>query len=420
MAKAMTELVAAEAGKTACRLLAGLGALLALGCADDPGAEPTEAERAEVTECGGREFYIFSRINRKLTHYPELSDYVGLTNVETCEQARTFMKRKQEFVLANPDYFFAEAEVGIGDDLDEARPAEEDGPGGMTDKIRQGEPTAEPATVGLLIREEEDPDNPTHCSGFFVDKTHIITAAHCVPPIETADGKDFVDRTLETAVFVTRTDDPFFFPETSLFNFELDGKTPIFKKILWQPHGSYSGEGDFDDDIAVGTIVDGFAIGLLPDPDPDDASGTAMRFWLGSVRIGETGLAFVGYGPNSSDGTGGEDQRTGFTTVTATTSFQIAGRPFSGFPTTSCKGDSGGPILNVMPNLRPVAYGVTVGISVEEETQSCADLDGTHFWLRLRPKRSFIEQKIGRQCTPFKAFVDGFFQVYVRCFDPLE
>lgn len=78
-----------------------------------------------------------------------------------------------------------------------------------------------------------------------------------------------------------------------------------------------------------------------------------MRIWLGSVQITTPYLQCVGYGPNRRDGTGDEIQRIGQITVTASTSFQIAGRPFPGFPTTSCKGDSGGPITNVNSSFSP-------------------------------------------------------------------
>jgi V8-like Glu-specific endopeptidase len=185
--------------------LLGVSAALVLSsCASGAGkSEPTAAETSEVISADGILFcpvegttpdpwFSVTAMNNKLRNYPEFARASGLTEVKSCADAWAFSKKYGEYQVASPyfdldepfedpNYPEPEAPSLTEEDI---RAAEGTGP-----KIRNGSGDQLSPVVRLYINKNDNKGELYHyCTGTFIARNWIITAAHCM---QAKPGYDF-------------------------------------------------------------------------------------------------------------------------------------------------------------------------------------------------------------------------------------
>ena len=142
------------------------------------------------------EYYILSSINRKLDYYPEFAKAIGTTSVSTCEEARAFVVAYNGYFAAHP-YFDKDLPSDPRVLVPPTTLAPETAPGVTTvPKIFNGLPTgpttssrfpvveisyqlpAGQQSTGGSLCDSSEPCTE-RCSGTFISKNFILTAAHC-------------------------------------------------------------------------------------------------------------------------------------------------------------------------------------------------------------------------------------------------
>lgn len=380
------------------RIAAGLFSLLLVACGDDPGVPqgaqvdvspaPMPGPAREATICGAREltapdgsvveqpeYYYFEAINEKLATYDGLREFVALSSVNDCAEARRFTTGYNEYLRQRPDAPTADPNP----DLDQVpvRPGSEDSPEQVTEKIQAGPVSSNPAVVLLPF-----PATNISCSGISIASYGLVTAAHCMGP---ADGWQLMNVIRQA-------------PNGS-YLFVRNG--PIW--IFWTHHPSYNGSADPPDDVAVGMIWNNYPSNTLPDP-----PNNAMRIWLGSLGTGGA-ASLSGYGAADVFGGGIFIQRTGAQRVSFVSTNYLETLVPPGFVTVGCHGDSGGPLFG-----NAAGFAVALGIFdlINPDGVFCPPTTATQSFARLRTKQTWIESLLGFTCARFSGGSSG---NYARC-----
>ncbi len=191
------------------RVLAAAGACLAvLGCGASEGdtfttpkatqpATPAGADsRPKSIVCGDAmtegafepELYMLSAMNNKLRAYPEFAAALGMDEVSDCDSARAFYEGLESYSKDHPGFDGDQPLDPTPVELP-ALPPDSDEESKIFNGVEPVGATNRPPVVRLdFVFSNTDPGKPPHpragkelhCSGTFISKNWILTAAHCV------------------------------------------------------------------------------------------------------------------------------------------------------------------------------------------------------------------------------------------------
>jgi hypothetical protein len=135
---------------------------------DDSESADTEADP---------EVYMLSAMNRKLQYYPEFASTIGMDSVRDCDGARRFMRSYAEYRMSHVD-FDANQPLDPNPPQSPSPPVE---PSGKLEfpKILNGLPAVNNPVIRLEYTNFFG-GNPFICTGTFIAKNWILTAAHCI------------------------------------------------------------------------------------------------------------------------------------------------------------------------------------------------------------------------------------------------
>ena len=377
------------------------------------------------------ELYMLSAINHKLDAYPGLAVAVGLDTVSNCDDARRYVEAYTAYALDNPG--FAAEEQGVPLPEGEPEPSHSGPPETQIQKIANGTNAADDPIVRLEfpiwpqtddqkrsqpgdaswgtdaagnVDPESDPRGKTvTCTGTFINRNWIVTAAHCLSyaavngcifrgltraqcqpdwaqwgqwTIRGArNGTGYVMRNVEARGYVhskwygtTWSQNPAFCPPKSACYSRALGATHDLA-LLYVPT-------DQDDRLAANLEENGAKRLSIIDPDP--SWSLTFAGWGDPVQTDPQGNAVAvlrASNPSSSFSVIKPDMVNAVLTATIST-------PTAPYP---CPGDSGGPLMRTglqMATNAGTKTGLEAVVGVMSHGYSlCAPLDDQPFFWTL-------------------------------------
>lgn len=374
-----------------------------LVCGTFPPAEPNGTPQTE--------WYSVIAMNNKLKHFPEFAATTGLSRVDTCSQARSFYKSYITYMRGHPRFDDTEPLEATHLVKPPVPNGGKDRPKIQVEKILNGVPDVLNPVVGL--------DNAGgHCSGTFIAKNWIMTAAHC---LQTAPG--WVEGQGQTAAKVHRWYQyavSFAGPNGSL---ALVNLVPYVLQYFDPRYIGFSAPANSGAHIGFDFALL-YVLDVLDDTLPNNSpnlSPNQTPFMRISLRNTITSSAAAwGWGAP-----GANTSRRAFLSqynLVASPDVDLFGAfvPDAGGIPFMCKGDSGGPIVDRYDVLNPATgnieiqpVAVAVFAAIQTNDPQCAQNPGDiDFWVRTREESDFIFLTVsdwypGFGCTPGSAVGSG-------------
>lgn len=391
------------------------------------------------------EFYVLPAIQNKLKHYPALASEYGRTSVSTCDEARSFMSAFHSFRQSHPAFDAHEAL-----DLPHVTPPRPPGftPDLQITKLLNAQVESNSPVVRLCSNRGTtarcDPNDPANagdlCTGTFIAKNWIATAAHCMG---FGLGLDIFN---PEAGGVPLPDGGFeivpsgawhgWYPWTIAWT---DGSgSPIPPGATLPDNGSVAAELttlalQYPDDRWMGstglTTQDNaaydFALLYLPTDEndhllpPNADNGSAMRESRRTPDPTEL-TAWYGAGPTSNTLMGA---------FTPTIQVDSDGLTISSIANTGdplgCEGDSGGPIVRAVSISGGGSFQVleaTLSGTSSKDISGCATVGATTYWVRTDAESDFIDKSVAEQGGVCELFPSTNFSLdYAKCWgDPCQ
>ncbi len=336
------------------------------------------------------EIYDLTAMNRNLESDEDLKAFAGIDEVENCEEAREFSRKKTEYEDGQPP----------APDTTPLAPSPEEPPASdrLEDHTRIFHGLTSGGTWGVvrIMIAEEDPGTGScttneapcaGCTGFMINDTTIVTAAHCLTPFTTTDHS------------------------YDWFNIDyyvgggFRNVTSGWDYLEFYIDENYTGTGDTKDDIGVVIRNDGWEGCTNQD---------YVRLHRGGFGYIEKGKAY-GYGVNKYSSTGWGVLRKGWLDVdwVGTNHFYNLADYYG-----MCDGDSGGPIYTIQNN-RWLVLGLLSNVNTvsgQPDSKVCAYEGVKQRWVRMNDNNiDWIEEKTGVTCTNYHTDVGSIAYNYARC-----
>lgn len=344
-----------------------LGGAILGGCGTTDRTPPTATNAAPLetdaiqcgpsTSFGGRELYVLFAINHKLDTYPDLRAALGQDHVFDCDSARAFTAGYRQYSEDHPGFDRDEPlppRPAVATPSDLKRPVLD------VPKVFQGTPVMyAPSPIVRLVQvlrpgtldEHGNPAQAMACTGTFIAKNWIVTAAHCL--ILGPDSSDWFGW----------TDWKIQWPDA---NGNVLDTSSLFLTALQYPEPRYIGsEAPNADshDIALLYLPSILEVEeVLP---PDIGDGHAMMLQEGEPQLPGSladPVLFAGWGQPKGTTTPPPQLAFGMMSSNAAdTDSDIVDTVTSAGQATVCAGDSGGPVIRGDSTGRLVLMGTLHG-----------------------------------------------------------
>jgi hypothetical protein len=420
-------------------VLMGAAALFGCGAGAPSGEEAVSTdgilvcgETSEQERAAGAppyEWYSAFAMNNKLRHFPDFAEFSGVSSVASCDDARHFYDRYVEYLDIHPR--FDEHEPLPENRLPKVLPPEnvELDSAWLDDeeipKMLNGTGDRLSPVVGLTYT---GPQGVTICTGYFIAKNWIVTAAHCLqtdpswtPTQPEAAAK--VHKWYEWMVSVAG-------PQGATVS------ARTFKYVLQYHDPRYAGFRNGQNyalpyDFALLYVLD-TQDGRLPNNIPNP-SGSDIPYLRLSLRKSLTSSSTVWGMGDPDPSTLMRGSLSGYTltpvdTAQATFTTTVPG----GTVPHLCRGDSGGPVVDRYDILDPssgvptpqyVAAATLSGSPSIAGGRTCADMSGdTVNWVRTDAERDWVGLTIADRYPFFackeKASANSASNDYYECWGP--